>query len=258
MMCWGRGQRTDHIQCLYPRVTLSVAQARVSFQLLSKSNLAQLILCLRLNCILHLCCSGPPFNCTRDAGTSVARCVCEPHTSLWISIKVHILLLQKKSSCFKENRFSVCHTDGWRLFVEVLEGHFCQRKQRLLQQWLTIWATSKPYVCFSISCVLPVWHYRTTLYVLCIRKSLPFCDLHQSSPILPLQKLSFNDNFFVCVARCHVGTLRNYQERIPSSGGTILCQSHKAPLWAPSTVSLRLLISDSHQSHQTLLPSHLN
>ena len=58
-------------------------------------------------------------------------------------------------------------------------------------------------------------------------KSLLFCDLNQSTPTRLQKVRSFNDNFFAFLAQCHVETLCNYYEQIPSSRVTIFCQSQR-------------------------------
>lgn len=86
-----------------------------------------------------------------------------------------------------------------------------------------------------------------------IRKmSAFFSDLHQSGAILLLQKpRSFNDNYLGCVEQCHVETLiTNSRYKFQGIGFLAISQ---APLWALCAISHRLLISDSYQSHQSLV-----
>lgn len=99
---------------------------------------------------------------------------------------------------------------------------------------------------------LPSWHFRTALNVHISEKCLLFfSDLHQSGAILLLQKpRSFNDNY-LGVEQCHVETLiTNSRYKFQGIGFLAISQ---APLWALCAISHGLLISDSYQSHQSLV-----
>lgn len=102
------------------------------------------------------------------------------------------LAISKRTSCPR------AIWNGTEFSVEMLAGYIIKESRAHFNNGLPFEPHQNHICVFNHLCF-------AKLALLIYQKKSAFCDLHQNSPILLLQKpRSFNDNFLGCVAQCNI------------------------------------------------------